>query len=69
MDQYSPHADNPDDDCDKNASWNNSVRYEQDYQDYSVVYDHHRNRHLLYLVDSHRVYDIHHADYGNFLHW
>jgi hypothetical protein len=69
MDKHTPHTNNPDDNCDENASRNDSVRYKQDHQDHSVVYDYHGNGHLLYLVDSHRVYDIHYADYGNFLHW
>lgn len=69
MDEYSSHAYSSDNDCDENTSWNDGICHKQDHQDYSVVYNHHRDGHLLHLVDSHQVYDFHNPDYGNFLHW
>lgn len=69
MDKYPSHTNSPNDNCDENASWNDSIRYKQDHQDYSVIYDYHRDGHLLYLVDHHQIYDFHDADYGDFLHW
>ena len=69
MDKYSSHTDSPNNDCDQNSSWNDGIRYEQDHQDYPIVYHDHRDGHLLYLDDSHRVYDFYDADDGNFLYW
>lgn len=69
MDEYSPYTDSPDNNCDQNASWNNGVCHKQDHKDYSVVYDYHRDGHLLHLVDSHQIYDFHNADNGDFLYW
>jgi hypothetical protein len=69
MDKYSSYTDNPDNDCDQDASWNDSIRHKQDHEDHSVVYDNHRDGHLLYLVDSDQVYDFYDTDYGNLLYW
>jgi hypothetical protein len=69
MDKYSSYTDNPDNDCDQDASWNDGICDQQNHEDHSVEHDNHRNGYVLHVVNSHRVCYFYYAGNGNFLHW